>query len=226
MSFNDTFPSSPVPTGGGHLATISFNADEEPRRPFPPPPGRNRTRAVEIKATMVMTILVSSLELGSNNPNLINPSITAIDAGNEMHNLITSASSDISLVSVPSIDFPIFFLTSTYSFGSQCRISTSKQPSSSLLAIAVTSLRIRNSTPLSTAFSARAIANSYGITFPASGAYNAPIQSGFKAGSISNNSFLSRMRKFWTPLIFPLAKRSSNTSNSFVLVANTNDPFF
>mmetsp|Transcript_26618 Transcript_26618/g.38022 ORF Transcript_26618/g.38022 Transcript_26618/m.38022 type:complete len:226 (-) Transcript_26618:453-1130(-) len=225
MSFNDTFPSSPVPTGGGHLSIISFNTDEEPRRLFPPPPGRKRTRAVEIKATMVMTILASSLELGSNNPNRINPSMTAIDAGNEMHNLITSESSDISLLSVPSIDFPIFFLTSTYSFGSQCRISTSKQPSS-FLAIAVTSLRIRNSTPLSTAFSARAIANSYGITLPASGAYNAAIQSGFKAGSISNNSFLSMMRRFCTPLIFPRASRSSNTSNSFVFVATTNEPFF
>mmetsp|Transcript_4031 Transcript_4031/g.7753 ORF Transcript_4031/g.7753 Transcript_4031/m.7753 type:complete len:260 (-) Transcript_4031:519-1298(-) len=71
-----------------------------------------------------------------------------------------------------------------------------------------TSLFTRNSTPLSAAFSARAIAYSYGVTVPASGEYRAEVQSGAMLGSISLSSFCFTMRRRFTPFFLPRASSS------------------
>mmetsp|Transcript_54617 Transcript_54617/g.144854 ORF Transcript_54617/g.144854 Transcript_54617/m.144854 type:complete len:216 (+) Transcript_54617:1832-2479(+) len=90
--------------------------------------------------------------------------------------------------------------------------------------MASTARRMRTSTPLSAAFSARAIVYSYGMSVPASGEKRAAVADGSRCGSISKSSSLRTMRRLSTPLVAPRAISSSRCSSSSAPRATTREP--
>jgi hypothetical protein len=83
-------------------------------------------------------------------------------------------------VKEPSLPTVLLSIASRYDLGSQCLAVTVNNSVSFSFSIPDTDRLIFSSTPLSTAFSNNAIAYSYGIKLPASGACKAATQLGLR----------------------------------------------